>query len=66
MIEERDERFFWWNDIYFMTRCQEVRYQDKIRDPRIAELNEMLLYRRPPKTVHHELFEHQAAQSRQR
>ena len=57
-IEERDERFFWWNDIYFLTRCQEVRFQNKIRDPRIAELNEMLLYRRPPKTVHHELFEH--------
>ena len=50
MIEKRDERFFWWNDTYFMTRCQEVRFQDKIRDPRIAELNEMLLYRRPPKT----------------
>ena len=25
MIEERDERFFWWNDIYFLTRCQEIR-----------------------------------------
>ena len=25
MIEERDERFFWFNDIYFMNRCQEIR-----------------------------------------
>jgi HD superfamily phosphohydrolase len=58
MVEEGDERFFWWNDVYFMTRCQEVRYQNKIRDPRIAELVEMLLYRRPPKTVRHPLFEH--------
>ena len=58
MIEKRDERFFWWNDVYFMTRCQEVRYRDQIKDPRIAELIEMLLYRHPPKTLHHPLFEH--------
>lgn len=58
MIEERDERFFWWNDIYFMNRCQEVKIQNLIRDPRIAELTEMLLYRHPPKTVHHPLFQH--------
>jgi len=58
MIEERDERFFWWNDIYFMTRCQEVRLQKKLKDPRISELTEMLLYRHPPKTVHHPLFAH--------
>lgn len=58
MVEERDERFFWWNDIYFMNRCQEVRIQKKIKDPRIAELTEMLLYRHPPKTVIHPLFAH--------
>jgi len=58
MIEERDERFFWWNDMYFMTRAQEVRRLNLIKDPRIAELNEMLLYRRPPKTLHHPLFAH--------
>ncbi len=58
MIENRDERFFWWNDIYFMTRCQEVRFQNLIKDPSIAELTEMLLYRHPPKTVHHPLFTH--------
>lgn len=58
MIQERDERFFWWNDIYFMNRCQELRIGNKIKDPRIAELTEMLLYRRPPKTVRHPLFNH--------
>ena len=58
MIEKRDERFFWWNDVYFISRCQELRYQKAIEDPRIAELTEMLLYRRAPKTVHHPLFEH--------
>lgn len=63
MIEDRDERFFWWNDIYFMSRCQEIRHQKLIKDPRIEELTEMLLYRRPPKTVRHELFEHRLLQS---
>jgi HD superfamily phosphohydrolase len=58
MIENRDERFFWWNDIYFMSRCQEIRLQKQIKDPRISELTEMLLYRHPPKTVHHPLFAH--------
>jgi len=62
MIEERDERFFWWNDIYFMSRCQDIRFQEiftkKFKDPKIAELTEMILYRRPPKTVRHKLFEH--------
>ncbi len=62
MIEEKDERFFWWNDIYFMTRCQEIRHQKKIKDPRISELIEMLLYRHPPKTVHHPLFSHRIIQ----
>ncbi len=58
MVESRDERFFWWNDIYFMSRAQEVRTSGKIRDPRVAELTEMLLYRKAPKTLSHPLFEH--------
>lgn len=58
MIEEKDERFYWWNDIYFMTRCQEARLQGLLKDSRVSELTEMLLYRRPPKTVHHPLFAH--------
>jgi HD superfamily phosphohydrolase len=58
MIEDRDERFFWWNDIYFMNRCQEVRFKKVLKDPRVSELTEMLLYRHPPKTVHHPLFSH--------
>src|SRR5690606_36193360 len=24
LIKNQDERFFWWNDIYFMNRCTEV------------------------------------------
>jgi HD superfamily phosphohydrolase len=58
MVESRDERFFWWNDLYFMNRCQELRIQGKLRDPHTAELTEMLLYRRAPKTLSHPLFAH--------
>jgi HD superfamily phosphohydrolase len=62
MIEARDERFFWWNDIYFMSLLQKVRYEKRVKDPRIWELIEMLLYRRSPKTVKHPLFEHRMLQ----
>ncbi len=58
MIEERDERFFWFNDVYFMSLLQNLRYEKVIKDPRISELIEMLLYRKPPKTVKHPLFAH--------
>ncbi|MBL7715410.1 MAG: HD domain-containing protein [Bdellovibrionales bacterium] len=61
-IEKRDERFFWWNDLYFMNRCQEIHIGKllgkKADDARLAELIEMLLYRKAPKTVHHPLFQH--------
>jgi HD superfamily phosphohydrolase len=58
MISKRDERFFWWNDLYFMTRSQEIRHQKLIKDPRTEEMNEMLLYRKAPKTIPHPAFEH--------
>ena len=56
MIENKGERFFWWNDPYFITKCQDVRYKGLVKDPRVEELNEMLLFRKPPKTVSHPLF----------
>lgn len=58
MVEKKDERFFWWNDVYFMSRCQEIRYHKLVRDPHTADWTEMLLYRISPKTVHHKSFEH--------
>lgn len=58
MIEKRDERFFWWNDMYFMQRCQDARLHHLIDDPAVNEQVEMLLYRKPPKTIRHALFEH--------
>ena len=63
MIEERDERFFWWNDVYFINRCQEVRFQKLIKDPKTEELIKMLLFRIAPKPVHHPEFEHKIIES---
>jgi len=58
MIHNKDERFFWWNDIYFMNRCQEIRFNRLIKDSRIEELTEMLMYRHAPKTIRLPLFNH--------
>ena len=63
MIEERDERFFWFNDVYFINRCQEVRHLGLCDDPHTNEFIEMLLYRKSPKTVHHPEFEHRILES---
>lgn len=63
MIFKGDERFYWWTDMYFMTRLQEVRFQKKIKNQRVSELIEMLLYRKPPKTVQHPLFAHRILKS---
>ena len=56
LIEDQDEKFFWWNDLYFMNRLQEVKFQKLTKDPKTLSLLEMLLYRRPPKTLKHPLF----------
>lgn len=58
MIEKQDERFYWFNDTYFMSRLQEIRYENKLHDPRLQELMKMLLYRIPPKTLRHPEFNH--------
>jgi len=63
MVHDHDERFFWWNDIYFMNRCMEVHLKKLVQDPKISELTEMLLYRRAPKTVEHPLFAHRILRS---
>ncbi len=63
MIYEGDERFYWWTDMYFMTRLQEVRFEKRVKNARISELIGMLLYRRPPKTLQHPLFAHRILKS---
>lgn len=66
LIEKNDERFFWWNDHYFLNRCQEIHYKKEIKDPRTLELTEMLLYRRSPKTIHHPLFAHRILEAQRK
>jgi HD superfamily phosphohydrolase len=63
MVEEGDERFFWFNDVYFINRCQEVRHLGLTDDPVTNQLIEMLLYRKAPKTVHHPEFAHKILES---
>ncbi len=58
LIEDQDERFYWFNDLYFMTRCQELHLGDKIKDVRLQEWVKSLLYRQPPKTLDHPVFRH--------
>lgn len=66
MVRTRDERFFFWNDIYFMSRCQEIRYKKLVRDPKTLELTEMLLYRKPPRTLQHRVFDNKLISSKQK
>lgn len=58
MIKSGDERFYWWNDMYFIDRALKHRFDAKWKDPRTNQLVEMLLYRIPPKTLSDPLFRH--------
>ncbi len=62
MIENQDERFYWWNDVYFINRCQEISRNEELKDPKAKKLNRMLLYRKAPKTIELPLFEHRILQ----
>jgi hypothetical protein len=58
MIDGQSEKFYWWNDVYFITRCQEIYSKRTVTDPRVSEMNEMLLFRRPPRTLQNDIFSH--------
>ncbi len=58
MIENQDERFYWFNDVYFIHRCQEILYKKELKDKKAIEWTEMLLYRRAPKTIDLPVFNH--------
>jgi hypothetical protein len=45
------ERFFGFNDVYFMGRIQELYWSKVIKDPIVNEQMKMLIYRVAPKTV---------------
>jgi len=51
------ERFFSFNDVYFMNLIQRLYLDRKIKDPQILEKMRMLIYRIPPHTVRLPEFE---------
>ena len=58
MSVKNPEKFFCFNDSYFMTRIQDLYLSKKIDDPVIHEQMKMLIYRIPPKTIRIEESEH--------
>ncbi len=63
MIERQDERFYFWNDRDFFTRCQQLKFSGKVGDKKLSEKIDMLLYRRPPKVILHPDFKHHMLQT---
>ncbi|HRK01326.1 MAG TPA: HD domain-containing protein [Oligoflexia bacterium] len=52
------ERFFGFNDVYFMSRIQDLYWSKRIPDPIVNEQMRMLIYRVPPKTIRLKESEH--------
>jgi hypothetical protein len=51
LAEDDPERFFGFNDVYFMSRIQDLYWSKEIKDPVINEQMRMLIYRIPPRTL---------------
>jgi len=59
MVVNDPERFFGFNDVYYMGLLQELYLSKKIKDPAINEQMKMLIYRIPPHTLRLPEFKHQ-------
>lgn len=58
MVEKDPDRFFGFNDIYFMNLVHQA-YMDKtVKDPKIQEMMKMLLFRKSPVEFQMPPFEH--------
>lgn len=57
------ERFFGFNDVYYMSRVQDLYWSGKIKDPVVNEQMRMLIYRIPPKTIRLPESEHRILQT---
>jgi HD superfamily phosphohydrolase len=51
LAEKDPERFFGFNDVYFMSLVQDLYWSKKVRDPILNEQMRMLIYRIAPRTV---------------
>lgn len=59
MVEYEPERFFGFNDVYFMNLIQRLYWDKTIKDRVLNEQMRMLIYRIPPRTVRIPEFKHQ-------
>ena len=59
MVGKDPDRFFGFNDIYFMNLLHQEFLKNEIKNPMIREMMEMLLYRKSPVEVQLPLFEQQ-------
>ena len=58
MIESDPDRFFGFNDFYFMNLVHQQYLGDTIKNPKIQEMMHMLLFRKSPVEAKLALFEH--------
>lgn len=58
MIPKEPDRFFGFNDFYFMNLLHQEYLSDRVKNPKIREMMHMLLYRQSPIEVPLTLFEH--------
>lgn len=52
------ERFFGFNDVYFMSKVQDLYWSKTVEDPILNEKMKMLIYRIPPRTLRFPEVEH--------
>ncbi len=58
LASSNPERFFGFNDVYFMNRIQELYWSGQVKEPILQEKLKMLIYRVPPRTLRFPEVEH--------
>lgn len=58
MVEKEPDRFFGFNDFYFMNLVHQTHLSGEVKSPKIREMMEMLLFRKSPIEVQMPPFEH--------
>lgn len=57
MVKDDPENFFGFNDFYFMSRVHKAHIDNEVKNPKIREMMQMLLFRQSPIEVPLPLFE---------
>ncbi len=58
LVVKDPERFFGFNDVYFMNKVQDLYWSKTVDDPILHEKMKMLIYRIPPRTLRFPEVEH--------